>query len=178
MATQKYFYKGRDLIKLRKQILNLIITLIFSLLGIFSFFISPSYSLGWQDEEWLEAGCPKNVLGNWEADNPANTNLKSMSFGKKEITYTSKNNGTQKFGIINSSFVSKNQFVKMKIQPPNDEKETIIKIRPHLVHIDSNEEKQSPNCMIKVFSFNTEKHAKTDRYSEWNIFRLKRLLPK
>ena len=173
MATQKYFYKGRDLVKLRNQILNLIITLIFCLAGIFSFFISPSYSLSWQDEEWLEAGCPKNVSGNWEADNPAITNLKSMSFGKKEITYTSKNNETQKFGIINSSFVSKNQFVKMKIQPPNDEKETIIKIRPHLVNIYSNGKKQTPNCMIKVFSFNTEKHAKTDRYSEWNIFRLK-----
>ena len=173
MATQKYFYKGRDLVKLRNQILNLVITLIFCLAGIFSFFISPSYSLSWQDEEWLEAGCPKSVSGNWEADNPTTTKLKSMSFGKKEITYTSKNNETRKFEIINSSFVSKNQFVKMKIQPPNDEKETIIKIRPHLVNIDSNGKKQTPNCMIKVFSFNTEKHAKTDRYSEWNIFRLK-----
>ena len=173
MSTQKYFYKGRDLVKLRNKILNLIITIIFSLVGIFSFFISPSYSLGWQDEEWLKAGCPKNVTGNWEVHNPATTNLKSMSFGNKEIIYTSKKNETQKIGIINSSFVSKNQFVKIKIQPTNKEKEPIIKIRPHLVHIDSNGKKQTPNCMIKVFSFNTEKHAKTDRYSKWNIFRLK-----
>ena len=85
MYKQKYFYKGRDLVKLRNQILNVIITLIFCLAGIFSFFISPSYSLSWQDEEWLEAGCPKSISGNWEADNPTTTNLKSLSFGKKEI---------------------------------------------------------------------------------------------
>ena len=172
MSTQKYFYKRSSLLKLRNLILNLIITLFFSLTGIFSFFIPPSYSLDWQDEEWLNAGCPKNIAGDWLADNPAITNLKSVSFSKKEITYTSQKNKTQKFGIIHSSFISENQFIKMKIKPLNKEKEEIIKIRPHLVHINSKREKETSSCMIKVFSFNTEKHSKTGRYSGWNIFRL------
>ena len=40
------------------------------------------------------------------------------------------------------------------------------------VHIDSKGKKETSSCMIKVFRFNTEKHAQTDRYSGWNIFRL------
>ena len=158
--------------KLRNLFLNLILTLIFSFAGFLPFFTSQSYSLGWQDEEWIKAGCPNNVSGNWVADNPVNKNLKSMSFNKREITYTSQNNETQRFGIIKSSFVKENEFIKIKIKPLNNEKHTIIKIRPHLVHIDSKRQNEISSCMIKVFSFHTEKHAQTNRYSGWNIFRL------
>tara|TARA_B100000686_G_C16770372_1_gene964698 strand:- start:1580 stop:2107 length:528 start_codon:yes stop_codon:yes gene_type:complete len=172
MYIQKYLYKDQDLTKRRNLVLNLIFTLVFSLTGFFQIFISPAYSLGWQDEEWLKAGCPKNLSGNWIADNPVNKNLKLMSFTKREVTYTSQTDETQRFGIIKSSFTTENQFVKMKIKPLNNEKETIIKIRPHLVHIDSKGKKETSSCMIKVFRFNTEKHAQTDRYSGWNIFRL------
>ena len=171
MFIIKKFYKDADLAKLLTLVLNPILTLIFSFLVFVTFFISPSYSLGWQDEDWLKAGCPKNVSGNWAADNPINKNLKSISFNNREITYTSKNNDTQRFGIIQSSFVKENQLVKIKIKPLNNEKHTIIKIRPHLVHIDSKGKKETSSCMIKVFRFNTEKHAQTDRYSSWNIFR-------
>ena len=171
MFIPKYFYIDVNLFKLPTLILNIIFTLIFTFSGFIPFFISPSYSLGWQDEEWLKAGCPKNVSGNWAADNPINKNIKSISFNNREITYTSQNNDTQRFGIIKSSSVKENQFVKIKIKPLNNEKYTIIKIRPHLVHIDTNGKKEMSSCMIKVFSFNTEKHAQTDRYSSWNIFR-------
>ena len=172
MFIQKYLYKGLNVVKLPNLVLNLIFTLILSVAGFLSFFISPSYSLGWQDEEWLKAGCPKNISGNWFADNPINKNLKSISFNNKEITYTSQSDETQRFGIVKSSFVKENQFVKMKIKPLNNEKHTIIKIRPHLVHIDSKVKNEISRCMIKVFSFHTEKHAQTNRYSGWNIFRL------
>ena len=77
MFIQKYLYKGLNVVKLPNLVLNLIFTLILSVAGFLSFFISPSYSLGWQDEEWLKAGCPKNISGNWVADNPINKNLKS-----------------------------------------------------------------------------------------------------
>ena len=171
MFIPKYFYKDVNLVKLPTLILNIIFTLIFSFVGFLPFFIYPSYALGWQDEQWLKAGCPKNVSGNWAADNPINKNLKSMSFNNREITYTSQNNETQRFGIIKYSFIKDKQFVKMKIKPLNSKKHTIIKIRPHLEHVHSKGEEEASSCMIKVFSFNTEKHAQTDRYSGWNIFR-------
>ncbi len=80
MFIQKYLYKGLNVVKLPNLVLNLIFTLILSVAGFLSFFISPSYSLGWHDEEWLKAGCPKNISGNWFADNPINKNLKSYLF--------------------------------------------------------------------------------------------------
>ena len=172
MLILKYFYKGRNLVRLHNQVLNKILTLIFSFAGFLPFFISSAYALGWQDEEWTKAGCPNNVSGRWVVDNPVNKNLKSMSFNKREITYTSQNNETQKFAIIKSSYVKENQFVKIKIKSSNNQKHSIIKIRPHLVHIDSKRKKEISSCMIKVFSFHTEKHAQTNRYSGWNIFRL------
>ena len=39
-------------------------------------------------------------------------------------------------------------------------------------NIDSKVKNEISRCMIKVFSFHTEKHAQTNRYSAWNIFRL------
>ncbi|MBC8283417.1 MAG: hypothetical protein H8E32_06345 [Nitrospinae bacterium] len=173
MSNQKYFYKGRDLIQLRNRVLNWLITLIFTLAGVFSFFVSPGYSLGWQDDEWIQASCPRNASGDWVIDNPASTNLKSLSLNKNEITYTYQiyqGKRTQKFEIINSIFVSNSPFVEIKLKSFENKKETIIKIRPHLVHMDLKENRNS--CLIKVFNFETEKHAKTDRYSGWNIFRL------
>jgi len=64
MFLLKNFYKDVDLVKLPALGLTIIFTLVFSFAGLLPFFISPIYSLGWQDEEWLKAGCPKNVSGN------------------------------------------------------------------------------------------------------------------
>ena len=59
-----------------------------------------------------------------------------------------------------------------KLKPLNKGKELVIKIRPHLVHISPNAQKKDSNCLIKVFTFKNERHAKRDKYSQWNIFRL------
>ena len=172
MSEQKYFYRGWDMVKLISSEFNLIITSIFALVGLLCFFITPSYSLGWQDEEWLKPGCPKTVSGIWAANNPDNTNLKLLSINNKEFIYISKNDQKHKFGIIKSSFVLENQYIEVKLKPLNKGKERVIKIRPHLVHMSPNTQKKDSNCLIKVFTFKNEQNAKRDKYSEWNIFRL------
>ncbi|MFT4577682.1 MAG: hypothetical protein ACI9UO_000497 [Nitrospinales bacterium] len=166
MSKQKYFYKGRN------HILNLFITLLFIFAGLLSFFISPSYSLGWNDEEWLQSGCPKTASGKWAADNPETTNLRFISINNSEVSYISQNDETYKIGISKSSFVSKNKYVKIKLKPLNNQKEAVLKIRPHLIQMDFQKETNSPSCLIKVFTYKNERHAKTDQYSGWNIFRL------
>ena len=172
MSKQKYFYNGRDLVKTRKSEINFIITLIFALVGLLSFFITPSYSLGWQDEEWLQPGCPKTVSGIWASDNPDNTNLKLLSIDNKEFIYISKNDQKHKFGIIKSSSVLENQYIEVKLKPLNKGKELVIKIRPHLVHTSPKAQKKDSKCLIKIFTFKNEQNAKRDKYSKWNIFRL------
>ena len=101
------------------MVLNILITLIFSLVGILSFFISPGFSLSWQDDEWLKPGCPKTALGSWTAENPANTKLKSLSINKNQVIYTSQNGEDQQFLIIKSTFVLKNPYVEMKLKSFN-----------------------------------------------------------
>ena len=172
MSKQKYFYNGRDMVKTPKSEINFIITLIFALVGLLSFFITPSYSLGWQDDEWLKPGCPKTVSGIWAADNPDNTNLKLLSINNKEFIYISKNDQKHKFGIIKSSSVLENQYIEVKLKPLNKGKELVMKIRPHLVRMSRKAEKKDSSCLIKIFTFKNEQNAKRDKYSEWNIFRL------
>jgi hypothetical protein len=150
--------------------IDLFVTLLFTLAGLLIFFISPSYSLSWNDEEWLQSGCPKTASGKWVVDNPETTDLRSISINNNEVTYIFKSDKAHKFGIENSSLISKNKYVKLK--PVNSEKEIVLKIRPHLLHTNSQKEKSQPNCLIKVFTYKNEKHAKTERYSGWNIFRL------
>ena len=172
MSEQKYFYRGWDILKLMSSELNLFITSIFSLFGLLCFFITPSYSLGWQDEEWLKPGCPKTLSGNWAVDNLTNRNLKLLSINNKEIIYISKNDQKNKFGIIKSSFGLENQYIEIKLKPLNKGKELIMKIRPHLVRMSRKTDKEDSSCLIKVFTFKNEQNAKRDKYSEWNIFRL------
>ena len=160
------------MVKTRNSEINLIITLIFSVVGLLSFFITPSYSLGWEDEEWLKPGCPKTVSGIWATDNPDNTNLKLLSINNKEFIYISKNDQKHKFGIIKSSSVLENQYIEVKLKPLNKGKELVIKIRPHLVHTSPKAQKKDSKCLIKIFTFKNEQNAKRDKYSEWNIFRL------
>ena len=172
MSKQKYFYNEQDIVKTQNSEINLIITVIFALVGFLSFFITPSYSLGWQDEEWLKPGCPKTISGIWAADNPHNTNLKLLSINNKEFIYISKNNQKHKFGIIKSFPVLENQYIEIKLKPLNRGKERVIKIRPHLVHTSPKAQKKDSNCLIKIFTFKNEQNAKRDKYSKWNIFRL------
>ena len=164
MPNSKYFSKGRN------HILDLLITLLFTFAGLF--FISPSYSLGWNDEEWLQSGCPKTASEKWDADNPGTINLKFISINNSGASYISQNDETYKFGISKSFFVFKNQYVKIKLRPLNNQKEAVLKIRPHLIQMDSQKSANNHNCLIKVFILKDEKHAKKDRYFGWDIFRL------
>lgn len=166
MSYSNYFSERRN------NIFELFITPIFTIIGLLFFFISPSYSLGWNDEDWLQSGCPKTVSGKWAADNPETTDLKFLLINNREVTYTSKGDETHKFGISKSSFISKKRYVKIKLESKNNQNETVLKIRPHLIYMDGQKATNNPDCRIKVFTFKNERHAKTDRYSGWNIFRL------
>ena len=174
MYRQKYFFKGRDFIKIRNLVFNILITFIFSLVGILSFFINTGFSLDWQDEEWVKPRCPKTALGSWTADNPTNTKFESLSINKNRVVYTSQNGEDQKFRIINSISTIKNPYVEMQLKSFYKEEQLVLKVRPHLVHINSKDQKKASDCLIKVFRYKNEKHAKIDKYSKWNVYRLKK----
>jgi hypothetical protein len=165
--TNKIFLSKR-----RNYFLDFFITLFLTIACLFFFFISPSYSLSWNDEEWLKSGCPKTASGKWIVDSPEITDLRFITINNNELTYIFKSNKAHKFAIENSSLISKNKFLKLKIKHVNSQKETVLKIRPHLLHMNFKKEKNHAHCFIKVFDYKNERHAKTDRYSGWYIFRL------
>jgi hypothetical protein len=163
---KEYFSKRSN------YILNLCFNLIFVLAGVLFLFNSPSYSMSWNDEEWLQSGCPKTVSGKWVVDRPENTDLRFISINNNEVIYIFKKDIEQKFGVVNYYLTSKNKFIKLKLKPVNSQIETVLKIRPHLFHMNFQKKENHPNCLIKVFTYKNERNAKTDRYSGWNIFRL------
>jgi hypothetical protein len=166
MSNKEFFSKRSN------YFTDLLATLFYTIAGLLFFFISPSYSLSWNDEEWLTSGCPKTASGKWVIDSPKNKDLRFITINNNELTYIFKSNKEHKFAIENYSLISKNKFLKLKIKPINSQKETVLKIRPHLIHTNFKKEINHPNCLIKVFDYKNERHAKTERYSGWNIFRL------
>jgi hypothetical protein len=166
MSNKKYFSKRSN------YFLNLFLTIFFTLTGLLFLFISTSYSLGWNDEEWIQSGCPKTVSGKWVVNSPETTDLRFISINNNSITYIFKKDRAKKFGIRNYYLISKNKYIKLKLKPDNSNKETVLKIRPHLLHRNFQKTKNHSSCLIKVFTYKNERHAKTDRYSGWNIFRL------
>jgi hypothetical protein len=165
-------YKKIYFSKRSNYFIDLFLTVLFILVGLLFFFISPSYSLSWNDEEWLQSGCPKTASGKWVIDRPETTDLKYISINNNEVTYIFKRDKEQNFGIENFSIISKNKFIKLKLKLVKSQKETVLKIRPHLLHMNFKKKKNHPNCLIKVFTYKNERHAKTHKYSGWNIFRL------
>ena len=172
MYTKKYYFKGSDLLKFRSLFLSLILTFIFSLVGILSVFISSAYALNWSDKEWVQSGCPETALGEWVPDNPNISKFHSLSIKDTRIAQFSQDNLVKQYRVVKSSLQSGKKYIEMELFPTNNEieAENYIKIRPHLVHVAL---KSQANCHIKVFNFKSQDHAKYDKYSGWDIYQLK-----
>jgi hypothetical protein len=172
MYTKKYYFKGSDLLKFRSLFLSLILTFIFSLVGILSVFISSAYALNWSDKEWVQSGCPETALGKWIPDNPDISKFNSLTIKDTRIAQFSQGSLVKQYRVVKNSLQSGIKFIEMELLPTNNETgiENYIKIRPHLVQVAL---KNHTNCHIKVFNFKSQDHAKYDKYSGWDIYQLK-----
>jgi len=169
MTSQKYFYKGRDFIQLRKTIRRLAM-IIFCILAFLLFTINlPALALDWNDKEW--ASCPRTVEGIWISDNPDSMKRKTLNIQKKRINLTLNGDGQVLF--TGNAFIEKEKFVEMVLESITKEKEVFIKLRPHMVQTSLDSENRV-DCRIKVFRFNSHANAKFDKYSSWDINQLKR----
>lgn len=169
MTSQKYFYKGRDFIQLRRVIGRLAMTIACTLVFLLFAVILSAFALDWNDNEW--ASCPRTVEGIWISDNPDFINSKTLSIQKNSISITQNKDGVVSF--TGNTFVEKGKFIEMVLQSITKEKEIHLKLRPHRVQTNSDPENRT-HCRIKVFQFNSQAHAKFDKYSSWDIYQLKR----
>ncbi len=169
MTTQKYFYKGRDFLELRKIIGRLAIILTLTMALLLFAIILPAFALDWNDNEWTN--CPRAVEGTWISGNPNSLNSKTLSIQENKVSMIKTHNGEVAFA--GNTFAKKGKFVEMVLQSTTTDKEIHLKLRPHLVQTNSDPVNKT-YCRIKVFHFNSQAHAKFDKYSSWDIYQLKR----
>ncbi len=169
MTSQKYFYKGRDFIQLRRVIGRLAMTITCTLVFLLFAVILPAFALDWNDKEW--AGCPNMVEGVWISDEPDPMNSKTLNIQKNRISLTLSRGA--KVSFIGNTFTKNGKFIEMVLEFITREKDIYIKLRPHMVQTISDPENRTV-CRIKAFQFNSKVHAKFDKYSSWDIYQLKR----
>ncbi len=176
MKRYKYYFKGTDLVKIRKIVgrMTMIGACIF-LLILFAY-INFASALSWQDKEWKDANCPNTGIGTWISENPNSPNGKILNIQKNKISIIGNHDSEDKIFYKKSSIQVGGKFIEMVLSPMKQEKNIYLKMRPHLITSRSgqgNNKLSTYNCLIKVFQFNSQKHAKFDKYSSWDIYQLK-----
>jgi hypothetical protein len=169
MTSQKYFYKRQGFIQLYLAIGRLAITIVCTLVVLIFTIVLPAFALDWDDNEW--ANCPSTVEGIWISDNPDSINSKTLNIQKNRVSITQNMDG--KVSFTGNIFLEKGNFIEMVLQSTTKEKEIHLKLRPHIVQTYSDSE-HGAHCKVKVFQFNSQAHAKFDKYSRWDIYQLKR----
>jgi len=169
MTAQKYFDKGKSFIQFHLAIGRLAMTIACTLVVLTFTVVLPAFALDWDDSEW--ASCPSTVEGTWLSDNPDSINSKTLNIQKNRVSITRNMDGEVSF--TGNIFLEKGNFIEMVLKSTTKEKEIHLKIRPHIVQTYSDPETRA-HCRIKVFQFNSQAHAKFDKYSSWEIYQLKR----
>lgn len=137
----------------------------------------PVYSLGWKDKEWVNAGCPENISGQWIPRSVAAFGEATATVTKNQFVFHLENGGTKTiaFKKVKKSFTS----TVLKIETANLPDKKILpylKISPHLVNSNVEPNMNSLNqteCLIKVFRYQTLKQIKPNRYVNWDIYQIK-----
>ena len=145
---------------------------------LFVLFISSASALDWMDREWVEAGCPLSIYGVWVSDNEDNKSRKLLSISSNKITLAGNGNVQEQYTFNKKNILSENNYMEVNLNSiSKDKKKNIyIKIRPHLINSKSGYKNLNPvthNCFIKVFQFDSKNESKFDKYSTWDIYRLK-----
>jgi len=135
------------------------------------------YALGWEDKKWVEAGCPSNVFGTWISGDSEVISEKLLTIYQDRIRFLDNHAFEKKYSFKRKDMVEGKQFVEIKLQPVSKEKSIYLKIRPHLVLSGSDikkKNKNTQNCFVKVFKFDSQKNSKYDKYLNWEIYKLKK----
>ena len=146
-----------------------------------SFFILVSTSsviaLGWDDKEWVEAGCPSNIFGTWVSSGFEINSEKLLNIYQEKIVFLGNHGLEEKYSYNQKNILRNGTYVGLNLQPVSKEKSIYLKLRPHLVQsenkaIHMNEITQ--NCFVKVFKFESQKNAMYDKYLNWEIYKFKK----
>ncbi len=141
--------------------------------------VQPVYSLGWEDKEWVDAGCPENIIGKWIPKSVAALNGNTVTVSNDQFTFLSETGktGAIKFKKLSESAIAIVLGLGTRSLPTDKEVLPYLKIRPHLVS--ANDEpgrnnRSQPECLIKVFRYQNLEQVQPDKYVSWDIYQIKK----
>jgi len=144
------------------------------------FFIVVSASsvsaLDWNDKEWVEAGCPSSIFGEWVSTEAGINSKHLLNIYQNKIIFINNNNLEKKYSFNPKNILKSSSYLGVRLQHVNKDKTVYLKIRPHLVRSKTTAKHMNrtiQSCFIKVFKFEFKNFAKHDKYLDWEIYKLK-----
>ena len=130
-------------------------------------FITPAYSLDWNDDHWVESGCPKNISGAWRSENGG----KQLKFERNQVIARAIDGKETQFAFDGNLEASDNRFIELTVNPKEGSggNPLFIKIRPHLAL--PSKQPEGNDCLIKVFGFVSKNDARLGKYKTWDIYK-------
>jgi len=136
--------------------------------------ISPSWALGWGNEDWKKNGCPENFQGLWVSRPSGDQPQRVYEVGPRVIRYLSPETGTGALAYQALRREGVHYLLELKSTglPADSFQFPFLKIRPHQV-FPAEKSGALSGCYIKVFHYKNRKKAQTEKYEAWDIFKLK-----
>lgn len=138
----------------------------------------PVYSLSWKDKEWVDAGCPESIFGQWIPRSVASLGGSTATVSKHHFTFPLKTGGTDtiNFEKLSESTIAIVLALDVDNLPTSEKIFPYFKIRPHLVS--ANVEPgmhglSQPECLIKVFRYQSLEQIQPNKYVNWDIYQIK-----
>lgn len=157
-----------------KNILQKPIVPIAGILFLLSGHASPIYGLDWNDKNWEEYGCPKTIIGSWVSRDKDD----GLMIEAERLIFRTDDRG-QKFYSYKQNLISNEKRITgiiLSSKSQADENEVYLKIRPHIAQSSGDKnlgQENTVSCQIKVFQYESQKDAKLDKYTSWDIYKRK-----
>ena len=109
-----YFFKinNLDFFTFRLKVAAALFFIFFMLVSTNSVF-----ALGWGDEEWVEAGCPSDILGTWVSSGLDIDSQKLLNIYQDKIIFLSNQHFEEKYSYNPKNTLRSNTHVGLNLQP-------------------------------------------------------------
>ena len=139
----------------------------------------PVYSLSWKDKEWVDAGCPENISGQWIPRSEASFGASTAVVSNHQFTFPSETGGTEtiNFEKLSESTIAIVLALDAHNLPVSKQVFPYLKIRPHLVSANVEPGMNGlslPECLIKVFRYQSLEQIQPNKYVNWEIYQIKK----
>jgi hypothetical protein len=138
----------------------------------------PVYSLSWNDKEWVDEGCPENISGQWIPRSAASFGGPAAAVSNNQFTFPSETGGTDtiNFEKLSESTIAIVLELDAHNLPTSKQVLPYLKIRPYLVRANVEPSMNSlsqPECLIKVFRYQSLDQIQPNKYANWEIYQIK-----